>query len=112
MKGPVQAADLGCWRALVERHAADLRAARLLREDMFVDNSWVPADSARGEELSVLLTIEQSLGFGVVGVSTGAISCEGAPFGGMTQSAIEREDSHRGMAEFLELKYLCMDGVG
>ena len=46
MKGPVPAADLGGYPALVERHAADLRSAGLLREDLFVGSSWVPAAGA------------------------------------------------------------------
>jgi succinate-semialdehyde dehydrogenase / glutarate-semialdehyde dehydrogenase len=54
----------------------------------------------------------EGLEFGVVGVNTGAISYEGAPFGGMKQSGIGREGSHHGMDEFLELKYLCVDGLG
>jgi succinate-semialdehyde dehydrogenase / glutarate-semialdehyde dehydrogenase len=54
----------------------------------------------------------EGLEFGVVGVNTGAISYEGAPFGGMKQSGIGREGSHHGMDEFLELKYLCVDGIG
>jgi succinate-semialdehyde dehydrogenase/glutarate-semialdehyde dehydrogenase len=54
----------------------------------------------------------EGLEFGVVGVNTGAISYEGAPFGGMKQSGIGREGSRHGMEEFLELKYLCIDGIG
>jgi succinate-semialdehyde dehydrogenase / glutarate-semialdehyde dehydrogenase len=54
----------------------------------------------------------EALEFGVVGVNTGAISYEGAPFGGMKQSGLGREGSHHGLAEFLEVKYLCLDGVG
>jgi succinate-semialdehyde dehydrogenase/glutarate-semialdehyde dehydrogenase len=59
-----------------------------------------------------MLRFAEGLEFGVVGVNTGAISYEGAPFGGMKQSGIGREGSHHGMDEFLELKYLCIDGLG
>jgi succinate-semialdehyde dehydrogenase/glutarate-semialdehyde dehydrogenase len=59
-----------------------------------------------------MLRFGEGLEFGVVGVNTGAISYEGAPFGGMKQSGIGREGSHHGMDEFLELKYLCVDGIG
>jgi len=59
-----------------------------------------------------ILRFGEGLEFGVVGVNTGAISYEGAPFGGMKQSGIGREGSHHGMDEFLELKYLCVDGLG
>ena len=58
------------------------------------------------------MRVGEALEFGVVGVNTGAISYEGAPFGGMKQSGIGREGSQHGMDEFLELKYLCVDGIG
>jgi succinate-semialdehyde dehydrogenase/glutarate-semialdehyde dehydrogenase len=54
----------------------------------------------------------EGLEFGVVGVNTSAISYEGAPFGGMKQSGLGREGSHHGLDEFLEVKYLCLDGIG
>jgi succinate-semialdehyde dehydrogenase / glutarate-semialdehyde dehydrogenase len=50
--------------------------------------------------------------FGVIGVNTGSISYEGAPFGGMKQSGLGREGGHHGLAEFLEVKYLCLIGIG
>ena len=56
--------------------------------------------------------VGERLEFGVVGVNTGAISYEGAPFGGMKQSGLGREGGHHGLAEFLEVKYLCVDGIG
>jgi succinate-semialdehyde dehydrogenase/glutarate-semialdehyde dehydrogenase len=59
-----------------------------------------------------IFRVGERLEFGVVGVNSGAISYEGAPFGGMKQSGIGREGSHHGMDEFLELKYLCIDGIG
>jgi len=48
---------------------------------------------------------------GMVGVNTGLISNEVAPFGGVKQSGIGREGSRYGIEEFLEVKYLCMGGV-
>lgn len=53
----------------------------------------------------------EALEFGVVGVNTGSISYEGAPFGGVKQSGLGREGSRHGMEEFTELKYLCVDGI-
>lgn len=53
-----------------------------------------------------------ALEFGVVGVNTGLISYEGAPFGGVKQSGLGREGSRHGLDDFLELKYLCVDGLG
>jgi succinate-semialdehyde dehydrogenase/glutarate-semialdehyde dehydrogenase len=48
---------------------------------------------------------------GIVGVNTGIISNEVAPFGGVKQSGIGREGSHYGIDEYLEVKYLCIGGV-
>jgi succinate-semialdehyde dehydrogenase/glutarate-semialdehyde dehydrogenase len=48
---------------------------------------------------------------GMVGINTGMISNEIAPFGGIKQSGLGREGSHYGMDEYLELKYLCWDGL-
>ncbi|MGN6261126.1 MAG: NAD-dependent succinate-semialdehyde dehydrogenase [Ralstonia sp.] len=48
---------------------------------------------------------------GMVGINTGLISTEVAPFGGVKQSGLGREGSHLGVDEFLEVKYLCWDGL-
>ena len=56
--------------------------------------------------------VGRALEFGVVGVNTGLISYEGAPFGGVKQSGLGREGSRHGLDDFLELKYLCVDGLG
>jgi len=48
---------------------------------------------------------------GIVGVNTGIISTEVAPFGGVKQSGIGREGSKYGIEEFLEVKYLCIGGL-
>ncbi len=55
--------------------------------------------------------VGEALEFGVVGVNTGSISYEGAPFGGVKQSGLGREGSRHGLEEFTELKYLCVDGI-
>jgi succinate-semialdehyde dehydrogenase/glutarate-semialdehyde dehydrogenase len=47
----------------------------------------------------------------MVGVNTGMISNEVAPFGGVKQSGLGREGSHHGIDEYLELKYVCMAGL-
>ena len=56
--------------------------------------------------------VGEALEFGVVGINTGLISYEGAPFGGVKESGLGREGSRHGIDEFTEIKYLCMDGVG
>lgn len=53
----------------------------------------------------------EALEAGMVGINTGLISNEVAPFGGIKQSGLGREGSHYGIDEFLEIKYLCWDGV-
>jgi succinate-semialdehyde dehydrogenase/glutarate-semialdehyde dehydrogenase len=49
---------------------------------------------------------------GMLGINCGLISNELAPFGGVKQSGLGREGSHLGIDEFLEVKYLCWDGLG
>jgi len=56
--------------------------------------------------------VSEGLEYGIVGANVGIISTEVAPFGGMKESGIGREGSHYGLDEFLEVKYVCMGGVG
>ncbi|OMG52996.1 succinate-semialdehyde dehydrogenase (NADP(+)) [Azonexus hydrophilus] len=53
--------------------------------------------------------VGEALEYGMVGVNTGMISNEVAPFGGIKQSGIGREGSKYGIEEYLEVKYLCFD---
>lgn len=55
--------------------------------------------------------VAEALEYGMVGVNTGAISNEVAPFGGVKQSGLGREGSHHGIDEYLEMKYICMAGI-
>ena len=52
-----------------------------------------------------------ALEYGIVGINTGIISTEVAPFGGVKESGIGREGSRYGIDDFLEIKYLCMGGL-
>ncbi|WP_068305672.1 NAD-dependent succinate-semialdehyde dehydrogenase [Pararhodobacter sp. CCB-MM2] len=52
--------------------------------------------------------VQEALEYGIVGVNTGLISTEVAPFGGVKQSGLGREGSHFGIEDFLELKYICL----
>lgn len=63
------------------------------------------------QDVGRVLRVAEGLEFGVVGANTGTISYEGAPFGGVKQSGLGREGGHLGLEEFLESKYLCLDGV-
>jgi succinate-semialdehyde dehydrogenase/glutarate-semialdehyde dehydrogenase len=55
--------------------------------------------------------VSEALEYGIVGINTGLISTEVAPFGGMKESGIGREGSKYGIEEWVELKYLCVGGI-
>jgi succinate-semialdehyde dehydrogenase / glutarate-semialdehyde dehydrogenase len=52
--------------------------------------------------------VQEALEYGMVGVNTGLISNEMAPFGGVKQSGLGREGSHHGIDDYMELKYVCL----
>jgi succinate-semialdehyde dehydrogenase/glutarate-semialdehyde dehydrogenase len=55
--------------------------------------------------------VSEALEYGMVGINTGFLSHEMAPFGGMKQSGVGREGSKYGLDEYLEIKYLCLGGL-
>jgi succinate-semialdehyde dehydrogenase/glutarate-semialdehyde dehydrogenase len=55
--------------------------------------------------------VTEALDYGIVGLNTGLISTEVAPFGGMKESGLGREGSKYGILEFTELKYVCVGGI-
>jgi len=55
--------------------------------------------------------VAEALDYGMVGVNSGLISNEVAPFGGVKQSGLGREGSHHGIDEYLEIKYVAMAGI-
>jgi succinate-semialdehyde dehydrogenase/glutarate-semialdehyde dehydrogenase len=55
--------------------------------------------------------VSEGLEYGIVGVNTGLISTEVAPFGGMKESGIGREGSRYGIEDYLEVKYVCVGGI-
>jgi len=63
------------------------------------------------ESLSRSWRVGEGLEFGMVGLNTGAISTEVAPFGGVKQSGLGREGSHLGIEEYLEVKTFHMAGI-
>lgn len=62
-------------------------------------------------ELGRAWRLGEELEFGVVGINTGLISSEAAPFGGVKESGQGREGSRHGLDDYLELKYLCFEGL-
>jgi len=63
-------------------------------------------------DLARIFRLVEHLEFGVVGVNETAISSEAAPFGGVKHSGIGREGSRYGIDEYLEMKYVCLGGLG
>ncbi len=55
--------------------------------------------------------VAEQLECGMIGINTGLISTEVAPFGGVKQSGVGREGSRYGIEDYLEIKYLCMAGL-
>jgi succinate-semialdehyde dehydrogenase/glutarate-semialdehyde dehydrogenase len=55
--------------------------------------------------------VSEALEYGIVGLNTGLVSTEVAPFGGMKASGFGREGSRYGLLDYTELKYVCVGGV-
>ena len=64
------------------------------------------------KDLARVWRVAEALESGMVGINTGLISTEVAPFGGIKQSGLGREGSRHGVEDYLELKYLCIGGIG
>jgi len=62
-------------------------------------------------DLSRAWRVSERLEYGMVGLNTGLISTEVAPFGGMKESGIAREGSRYGIEPYLEIKYVCVGGI-
>ncbi|TCL71871.1 NAD-dependent succinate-semialdehyde dehydrogenase [Rhizobium sp. BK251] len=62
-------------------------------------------------DLKKVWRVAEALEYGMVGVNTGLISSETAPFGGIKQSGIGREGSRHGADDYLEIKYICIGDV-
>ncbi|MFC4486484.1 NADP-dependent succinate-semialdehyde dehydrogenase [Tepidiphilus baoligensis] len=63
------------------------------------------------ESSSRVWRVGGALEYGIVGINTGLISTEVAPFGGMKASGIGREGSKYGIEEYIEIKYMCIGGI-
>lgn len=59
-------------------------------------------------DIGRITRVQEALEYGIVGVNTGLISTEVAPFGGVKQSGLGREGSHHGIEDYLEMKYICL----
>ncbi len=63
------------------------------------------------KDLARVWRVSESIEYGMVGINTGILSTEVAPFGGMKESGLGREGSKYGIEEYLEVKYLCLGGI-
>ena len=64
-----------------------------------------------GRDIGRVWRVAEALEYGIVGVNTGLISTEVAPFGGVKESGLGREGSKYGIDEYLEMKYVCLGGL-
>jgi succinate-semialdehyde dehydrogenase / glutarate-semialdehyde dehydrogenase len=62
-------------------------------------------------DLGRVMRVAEALEYGMVGVNSGTISTEVAPFGGVKQSGLGREGSKYGIEEFVEVKYILLGGI-
>lgn len=72
------------------------------------DTEFGLASYVYSKDVSRVWQMMERLEYGMVGVNTGLISTEVAPFGGVKQSGIGREGSHHGIEDYMELKYCCL----
>ena len=62
-------------------------------------------------DVARIFRVSEALEYGMVGVNTGLISTEIAPFGGVKSSGLGREGSRHGLDDYLEMKYVCIGGI-
>ncbi|KAF1046201.1 MAG: Glutarate-semialdehyde dehydrogenase DavD [Xylophilus sp.] len=75
------------------------------------DTEFGLASYLYSENLRRVCRVSERLEYGMVGVNTGLISNEVAPFGGVKQSGLGREGSHYGIDNYLVVKYVCLGGI-
>src|SRR5713226_4954946 len=64
-----------------------------------------------GRDIARVWRVAEALEYGIVGINSGIISTEVAPFGGVKESGIGREGSKYGILDYTEMKYVCVGGV-
>ena len=79
--------------------------------DLANDTEFGLASYFYSRDIGRIWRAAEALECGMVGINTGLISNEVAPFGGVKQSGLGREGSHYGIEDFLEIKYLCFGGL-
>ena len=62
-------------------------------------------------DIGPVFRVAEAIEAGIIGINEGLISTEVAPFGGVKMSGLGREGSKYGVDDYLEIKYLCLDGI-
>ena len=92
--------------APVFRFETDEQAVRMAN-----DTEFGLAAYFYGRDMGRIWRIAEALEYGILGINTGIISTEVAPFGGVKESGIGREGSKYGIEDYLEIKYMCLAGM-
>ncbi|MEM7443110.1 MAG: aldehyde dehydrogenase family protein, partial [Pseudomonadota bacterium] len=79
--------------------------------EMANDTEFGLASYYYSRDIGRIWRVGEALEYGIVGVNTGLISSEVAPFGGVKESGIGREGSKYGIEDYVEIKYLCLAGL-
>ncbi len=108
LKGVSNAMAMSCEETFgpvagIQRFASEEEAVRLAN-----DTPYGLAAYFYSRDLGRVWRVSEALEYGILGVNTGIISTEVAPFGGMKESGIGREGSKYGVDDWLELKYVCL----
>jgi succinate-semialdehyde dehydrogenase/glutarate-semialdehyde dehydrogenase len=90
----------------INRFATEEEAVRIANDTPYGLSAYFYSRS-----LARVWRVAEALEYGIVGINTGLISTEVAPFGGVKESGIGREGSSYGIDEWLELKYLALGGM-
>ncbi|MGH8757905.1 MAG: NADP-dependent succinate-semialdehyde dehydrogenase [Burkholderiales bacterium] len=80
--------------------------------EMANDTEFGLASYFYGRDIGRVWRVAEALEYGIVGINEGLISTEVAPFGGIKESGLGREGSKYGIEDYMEVKYLCMGGLG
>jgi len=92
--------------AAIYKFKTDEQAIRIAN-----DTPYGLASYFYGKDMQRVWRMAEALEYGMVGVNTGLISTEVAPFGGIKESGIGREGSRYGIDDYLEIKYICLGGI-